>query len=128
MVSLPSEVECIIIPFPQRRPAAGLTARDRIEVSNWQEDARRFGYDRLVIHEREAFDPPGTDSFLSIYRTGDPWSRWGLSRQGSTVFAWCSNTGADLGPFTSVSDALMTILPATNERPLMPRKVVSATH
>ena len=128
MVSLASDVECIIIPFPQRRQASGLTYRDRIEVGNWQEGARRYGYDRLVIHDRESFDPPDTESFLSIYRAGDAWSRWGLTRHGSTVSAWCSNTGTDLGPFTSVSDALMAILPAASPRTLMPRKAVSATH
>ena len=125
MLSLPSEVECIIIPFPQRRQPSGLTSRDRIEVGNWREGARQHGYDRLVIHDRESFDPPDTESFLSIYRAGDPWSRWGLTRHGSTVSAWCSTTGADLGPFNSVSDALKTILPAAGTCP-MPREAISA--
>ena len=125
MVSLPAEAECMIIAFPQRRQMSGLTSRDRIEVRNWQEGARRFGYDRLVIHNREACDPPDVESFLSIYRAGDPWSRWGLTRHGSTVSAWCSTTGIDLGPFSSVSDALTTILPATNARTIMPPVPVS---
>ncbi len=116
MTRLRSEVECIIIPFPFRPPAAGLTARDRIEVGNWREDARLLGYDRLVIHNREPFDPPDSDGFLSIYRTGEPWSRWGLTRRGSAIQAWCSKTGADLGPFASVSDALSAILPLSPVR------------
>jgi hypothetical protein len=116
MIRLRSEAECIIIPFPPRPPLAGLTSRDRIEVWRWQEEARQLGYDRLVIHDREPFDPPDTDSFLSIYRTGESWSRWGVSRRGSSVLAWCSKTGADLGPFASVSEALMAILPGSPVR------------
>ena len=126
MVSLPSAAECIIIPFPQRRQASGLTARDRIEVGNWLEGARRFGYDRMVIHDREACDPPEVESFLSIYRVGDPWSRWGLTRHGATVSVWCSTTGVDLGPFSSVSDALTAILPAACAKALMRPAAVSA--
>jgi hypothetical protein len=110
MVSLRSDVECIVIPFVQRVHVAGLTARDRIEVARWQQDAHRLGYDRLVIHEREWFDPADVGSFLSIYRAGEPWARWGITRKGMSVLAWCSLTGDDFGPFVSVSDALLTIL------------------
>jgi hypothetical protein len=104
-----SEVECIVIPFVQRQQVAGLTARDRIEVARWRHDAQRLGYDRLVIHEREWLDPPDVGSFLSIYRMGEPWARWGLTRKGMSVLAWCSLTGDDFGPFVSVSDALLTL-------------------
>jgi hypothetical protein len=118
MTSLHTDVQCQIIPFPQRSPLVGLTSRDRIEVSNWHEDARQLGFDRLVIHERESFDPPETGSFLSVYRTGQAWSSWGIMRRGASVQAWCSKTGADVGPFPSISDALMHLLsPAATLRP-----------
>jgi hypothetical protein len=116
MIRTGSGAECIIIPFPPRPPQAGLTARDRIEVGNWREDARQLGYDRLVVYSREAFDPPDTDSFVSIYRAGEAWSSWGLTRRGSTIQAWCGKTGADLGPFASISDALLAILPMSPVR------------
>jgi hypothetical protein len=109
MVSVLSEVECIVIPFVQRTPVAGLTSRDRIEITCWQQDARRLGYDRLVIHEREWFDSPDVGSFLSIYRMGEPWARWGVARRGMSILAWCSLTGDDFGPFVSVTDALLTL-------------------
>jgi hypothetical protein len=32
------------------------------------------------------------------------------------IQAWCSKTGADLGPFASVSDALLAILPLSPVR------------
>jgi hypothetical protein len=110
MIRLRSEVECIVIPFPGRSPLAGLTSRDRIEVGRWQEEARLLGYDRLVIHDREKFDPPDTDSFLSVYRAGESFSCWGVSRRGNIMVGWCCKTGADLGPFGSVSEALTSML------------------
>ncbi len=116
MTSFRADGECIVIPFRPRPQSAGLTSRDRIEVGRWRDGARQFGYDRLVIHEREYFDPPDTDSFLSIYRSGEPWSRWGIARRGPSLMAWCSATGADLGPFASISDAMMALLPAASVR------------
>jgi len=118
MIRLRSEVECTIIPFPKRPASAGLTSRDRIEVGRWEEEARLLGYDRLVINDREAFDPPDTDSFLSIYRAGDSWAAWGVARRGGNIVAWCGKTGADLGPFVSVSEALTAILPVPVRRPV----------
>jgi hypothetical protein len=116
MISLQTDVQSQIIPFLQRPPIAGLTSRDRIEVGHWREDARQFGYDRLVIHEREYFDPPETGSFLSVYRAGEVWSSWGVTRRGAMVQAWCCKTGDDVGPFASISDALMHLLPAAAGR------------
>jgi len=121
MIRLRSEVECIIIPFPVCTHRAGLTPRDRIEVGRWRDEARQLGYDRLVIHDREAFDPPDIDSFLSVYRAGESWSAWGVARRGGSIIAWCGKSGADLGNFASVSDALMAIL-----RPSPVRRPVSA--
>jgi hypothetical protein len=81
-----------------------------MDVSYWQESARAFGYDRLVIHERTSCDAPGVDSFISVYRNGDAWSRWGVARCGASVLAWCSLSGADMGRFASVAEALGTLL------------------
>ncbi len=100
-----------VVPF-ERRPAIGarLSMRDRMEVTTWAESARARGYDRLVIHERTSSDPEDVDSFLSIYRRGECWSRWNVARRGASVLAWCSVSGADLGQFASVSDALGSLL------------------
>lgn len=102
----------IVVPFVLRRPATQhLTARDRIEACRWDEAARLFGYDRLVIHERLSSDPPEVGNFLSIYRTGEPWATWGLARRDDEIFAWNCATGADIGVFESVNAALLAILP-----------------
>ncbi len=84
--------------------------RDRMDVTNWAESARAHGYDRLVIHERSPNDPDDVDSFLSIYRRGESWARWNVARRGAAVLAWCSVSGADVGPFASVGEALSSLI------------------
>ncbi len=85
--------------------------RDRMEVAKWRENARNCGYDRLVIHERVAGDPPEVGSFLSVYRRGEPWSRWGVTRMGDGIVAWCCVTGTDVGRFATIEAALLALLP-----------------
>jgi hypothetical protein len=82
-----------------------------MDATMWQEAARRHGFDRLVVHERAPDDPPDVESFISLYRRGEQWARWGIARCGSSVLAWCSFTGADVGRFASVADALSALLP-----------------
>jgi hypothetical protein len=103
----------VIIPFHQRAPAAGLSLRDRMEIAAWQGRLHRCGYDRMVIHERTPCDPPEVECFLSIYRQGESWARWGLARCGATVLAWCSVTGHDVGRFGSMAEALVALFPST---------------
>ena len=96
-----------ILPF--RRPGqdlARLSMRDRMDVTIWQESAPRYGYDRLVIHERSSYDAEDVESFLSIYRRGETWSRWGVARRGNSVLAWCAYSGMDVGEFGTVDEAL----------------------
>jgi hypothetical protein len=94
--------------------------RDRIEVAKWRENACNFGYDRLVIHERAAGDPPEVGSFLSVYRRGEPWSRWGVTRMGDGIVAWCCVTGTDVGRFATVESALLALLPESSVPPPAP--------
>jgi hypothetical protein len=51
------------------------------------------------------------DCFLSIYRNGEAWARYGLARCGSTILAWCSVTSADIGRFASMGEALEAVFP-----------------
>jgi hypothetical protein len=82
-----------------------------MEATMWQEAARLHGFDRLVVHERSPDDPPDVQSFISLYRHGEQWARWGIARSGGSVLAWCSVTGADIGRFASVADALSALVP-----------------
>jgi hypothetical protein len=95
-------------PHPPRSP--GLTSFDRIEITRWRDQARSAGYDRMVIHERDSGDAQDVDNFLSVYRSGESWSRWGFVRMGEVVRAWCCLSGADVGEFASLAEALRTVL------------------
>jgi|GEM_PF-1586067 hypothetical protein len=87
-----------------------LTARDRIDVTRWQDRARQCGYDRMVIHDRDALDDMDVGNFLSVYRSGEAWSRWGFVRDGAIIRSWCCLSGADVGEFESLSDSLESVL------------------
>ena len=89
---------------------ACLTPRDRMETSTWHDAARLAGYDRLVIHNRDCGDAQEVGNFLSVYRRGDCWSRWGFARYGAVIRAWCCLSGADVGEFTSLGEALASVL------------------
>jgi hypothetical protein len=90
--------------------ATCLTPRDRIEVTRWQERARKSGYDRMVIHDRDALDDMDVGNFLSVYRSGEAWSRWGFVRDGAIIRSWCCLSGADVGEFENLSDSLEAVL------------------
>ena len=105
--------EAIVIPFPVAELRQNrLTIRDRIEILAWTEGARGVGYDRVAIRERHPQDDPHIGDFLSIYRTGEPWAAWGVARHGASVRVWRSATGADLGEFRTIGEALGAILNA----------------
>ncbi len=91
-------------------PGASLSLRDRMAVALCQDAAQEAGYDRLVIHERSAFDPPEVESFLGVYRRGEVWARWGIARCGAQLTAWSSATGRDIGRFASMEEALRAVL------------------
>lgn len=107
--SLPGYTNVVAFALPAST-GARLSIRDRMDVTSWLEPAFARGYDRLVIHERTECDPPEIDSFLSIYRRGESWSRWGVARCGATVLAWCSVSGMDIGRFASMAEALGSLL------------------
>ena len=117
-----------IIPFARRAvQGVRLSMRDRMDVTSWQESARQFGYDRLVIHEHGPCDPDDVDSFLSVYRRGEAWSRWGIARCGASVLAWCSVSGMDVGRYESVAEALGTLFSGSFTPAELPRgEVISA--
>lgn len=103
--------EATVIPFP----AVGLyrnrlNIKDRIEIHAWGTKARAFGYDRVVVRERQPEDDPNIGDFLAIYRAGEKWAAWGVARHGGSIRVWRCATGADLGDFRTIEQALAAIL------------------
>lgn len=101
----------------QTLQGACLTPHDRMQMSAWHDKARLAGYDRMVIHDRDEGDASEVGNFLSVYRRGQAWSRWGFARSGARIRAWCCLTGADVGDFASLSDALHSVLAGTAAQP-----------
>ena len=87
-----------------------LTPRDRMDAGDWRDAARLAGYDRLVIHNRDSNDAQEVGNFLSVYRRGESWSRWGFARYRGVVRAWCCLSGADVGEFATLGEALASVL------------------
>ncbi len=81
-----------------------------MQVGFWQDRARQAGFDRMVIHDRDEGDASEVGNFLSVHLRGQAWSRWGFARGGNTVRAWCCLTGADVGEFASMNEALTAVL------------------
>ena len=122
-----SDGSAILLAFPgAARRRCQLSPRDREEVRQWQAQARRCGFDRLVIHERTEDDAPDIGSFLSVYRRGEAWSRFGLTRRDGLIEAWCCVTGREFGGFPTVSDALLALLPGARHDPTPPPPVAGA--
>ena len=117
MALILSEVECVVISFALRAARAPsalhgscLTPHDRIDITAWQERATLAGFDRMVIHDRDDGDASDVGNFLSVHRSGEAWSRWGFARAGGRLRAWCCLSGADVGEFDSMADALEQVL------------------
>jgi hypothetical protein len=106
--------EAIIIPFPAAEFRQNrLTMRDRMRALAWAETARKLGYHRVVIRERHPEDDPQIGDHLAIYRAGEPWAAWGIARHGASLRVWRCATGADLGDFDTIDEALDAVAAAT---------------
>lgn len=105
-------VESVVLEFvAPPRVVSYLTPRDRMDVSQLRDQVRVSGYDRMVIHDVEPGETSGVGNFLSLYHAGEPWSRWCFARTGGSLIAWCALSGADIGRFGSLPEALKSVLP-----------------
>ncbi len=94
-----------IIRFPLSRAASNtFTARDRLEVMDWETKAGD-GI-RLFIHKRHEGDPPEVGEYASIYQANGAWAAWGAVRQGGAISVWRARDGRDVGRFETMSEVL----------------------
>lgn len=115
------QIGAIIVPFSPRAPQRQhLTVRDRMSAANWDAEMPLFGYDRLVIHNRMPGDPPELGDMLLAYRTGEPWAAWGFARDREVILAWACATGADIGRFRDLDEALTRLLCPPEPRQAVP--------
>lgn len=97
-----------VLAFPTNR----LSQRDRAAALCWIEGPAAAGYGEVRFHEREPGDAPEFHDFALIYRQDEPWAVWGIARSGLAMLAWNCASGATLGIFRSMGDALEALPPA----------------
>jgi len=106
-----------ILPFKPRQLVDNrLTAQDRIDALIWESTADTINCGRMIIHHRQHNDDPEIGDFISIYKQNSNWATWGVARRGRVVSLWQCATGADLGEFETMREALASI-PATLRMP-----------
>jgi len=100
-----------VLPFVRRAPIvqAGLTVRERIAALQWADAARPYGVRAVHIHDPEPGDDPNVGSFLLIYCDNALWARWGSSVGGGRFEVWRPASGATVGRFATLDEALETI-------------------
>ena len=93
----------------------GFTARDRITLSGWMQQAAEHGYRRMLIERGTEAGGPEESGYVLIYAPGRQWATWGLARSGPDIVVWHCGTGVDLGRFCSMRAALDSLPPVATE-------------
>jgi hypothetical protein len=100
----------VVLPFaPRRTHPLSLNVTERIEALRWADAARAHGVRRLCIHEPEAGDDPAVGSFVLIYREHDIWAAWGIAARPGSFEVWRPSSGATVGWYRTLRDALRAI-------------------
>lgn len=87
------------------------TAADRLALVAWQ-NGGASGYARLLIEDGRLGTLPDCGAYALIYRPGTLWASWGLARrQGAApgIMAWRCSTGATLGLYDTMDEALCAL-------------------
>ncbi len=107
--------EILAFPLPSL-VANRLTARDRIELLHWEQQAHAHGFTRLELDTSAPDGEAELGDFVSIYRGDSGWASWGVGccRGGFTV--WRPATGETVGWYPVLHQALASIL-AAEQRP-----------
>lgn len=99
-----------ILCFPEStNPPHQLTMADRIEALHWQATKAIKVGARLAFHRWSSLNAHEGGDYISIYRGDDRWAAWGATRRGHCVSVWRCATGADLGQFSTMREALAAL-------------------
>lgn len=104
-----------LIPLPVPSPSPALrqrfTIQDRMALEGWRVEGATRGYCRVVT---EAGD--GWPDYALVYAPGRLWAVWGIALGASGMLVWHCGTGADLGRFASMAEALHQLPSAATAR------------
>ena len=105
---------------PTQRPQPlenewGFNSRDLIALTCWMQRADAHGYRRVLIEGGTGEGGPEEGGYVLIYPPQQDWARWGLARSGEQIVIWNCGTGADLGRFPTMLQALESLPPVRTQ-------------
>lgn len=95
-------------PHPQRDN--GFNSRDLIALTCWKQRVDH-GYRRVVIEGGSNEGGPEAAGYVLIYAPGSDWASFGLARSEDGIVIWHCGTGADLGRYNTMLQALDSLPP-----------------
>lgn len=90
----------------------GFTSRDRIALTCWMQRSDAHGYRRVLVEDGSTAGGPEEGGYVLIYTPGNDWAMWGIARGREGVVIWHCGSGADLGRYNNLLDALESLPPA----------------
>ena len=95
----------VVVMATWRKPQNRFTVQDRIDVLRWQTEAARTP-GRVAVHGPYPADDPDIGDHVLVYRRGEAWARWAVTREGGVCRVWCFAENRALGVFASMRAAL----------------------
>jgi hypothetical protein len=115
-----------VVPFPLGRQLDGvraerratgqggahsrLTLRDRVAALRWADAARDHGIARCVVHDTADDGDPDIGDVVLVYADEASWATWSVGCSRGTYTLWRGTSGAMVGRFPSLVDALQAIV------------------
>lgn len=95
----------VVVLATRRKPQNRFTVQDRIDVLRWQVDAEGASA-RVAVHGPHPADDPEIGDYVLVYRRGEVWARWAVTREGTACRVWCFAENRGVGVFASMRAAL----------------------
>jgi hypothetical protein len=100
----------VVLPFVKRTShPLSFNVSERIQTLRWADAARPHGVHKVRIHEPEPGDGPGVGGFVLVYKQNDIWANWGVAVCPGSFEVWRPNSGATVGWYRTLGEALHTI-------------------
>ena len=90
-------------------PAAWFSSRDLMALHQWMARSEEHGYHRVLIEPGGDSDLPEDGCFALLFAREGSGAAWGVARSSDGVTVWRCGTGADLGRFDSMYQALASL-------------------
>ena len=116
-MSHPHSSGVVVVMATWRKPQNRFTVQDRIDVLRWQADADGVP-DRVAVRGPHPADDPEIGDYVLVYRRGEVWARWAVTREGTSCRVWCFADNRVVGAFASMHAALDAVagLPVRGRR------------